>query len=604
MGMFINIGKADFEAIRKGEYVDKSMLIAFVNSRLGLYDKFICVTRARRFGKSMAAKMLNAYYDESVDASPLFADLKIASEPSYEQHRNKYPVIYLDVSGFTADINADKARVVNDINDALSKELQETYPKASINPSDKLSVQLWKVVQFTHKPFIMIIDEWDAILRELDDDHVKRKYVEWLRTLFKDSYTNTIFAGVYMTGILPMKQYNTESALNNFLEFSMVDPGPLAGYFGFTGDEVHVLCKRHKMDEMTIKQWYDGYQLGDVKEIYNPFAVMQAMIRGKFASYWTSTAAYESLKRYISMNYAGLKDAVIELLAGGEIRVDVNDFANDIHEVTNKNGVLTLLIHLGYLSYDQERQVVRIPNFEVQQEFERTIRDEKWGFVAKMLDTSEQLLADTIAGREEIVAKAIDYAHHDNTSILQYNDENSLACVLSLAFVAARRDYVMVREMPTGKGFADVVLVPRRHVDKPAIILELKYNRSADAAIEQIKEKRYSEALKEYAGEVVLVGINYNKETKRHECVIEREQIGQKTTTKTTAKTTTKTTAKTTAKILGILRSNPRVTYEEIGAKLGLTTDGVYYHTNKLRAQGIIRREGGTNGGIWIVMEM
>lgn len=158
--LLTNIGKADFEAIRKGEYVDKSMLIAFVNSRLGLYDKFICVTRARRFGKSMATKMLNAYYDESVDASPLFADLKIASDSSYEQHRNKYPVIYLDVSGFTADINADKARVVNDINDALSKELQETYPKASINPSDKLSVQLWKVVQFTHKPFIMIIDEW------------------------------------------------------------------------------------------------------------------------------------------------------------------------------------------------------------------------------------------------------------------------------------------------------------------------------------------------------------------------------------------------------------------------------------------------------------
>jgi hypothetical protein len=276
------------------------------------------------------------------------------------------------------------------------------------------------------------------------------------------------------------------------------------------------------MDEAQIKQWYDGYQMGDKMEIYNPFAVMCAMVQGRITSYWTSTAAYESLKRYITMNFAGLKDAVIELLAGQEVRVDVKDFAKDIHEVSSRDAVLTLLIHLGYLSYDENRGVVRIPNFEVQQEFERTIRDEKeWGRVTKMLVDSERLLADTLAGNAEAVAEAIDYAHQDNTSILQYNDENSLACVLSLAYVAARKDYTMIRELPAGKGFADIVLLPNRNVDKPAVVLELKFNHSADTAIAQIKKQRYAESLKDYVGEVVLVGVNYDKKTKEHRCVIE-----------------------------------------------------------------------------------
>ncbi len=323
MGKYINIGNAEFESVRKDEYVDKSMLIAYVNKVLGTQRKFLCVTRARRFGKSIAAKMLNAYYDESVNSHALFHDLNIAKDPSCEQHLNKYPVIYLDASGFTSELTSDRQRVVYEMNDALSKELRKTYP--------------------------------------------------------------------------------------------------------------------------------------------------------------------------------------------------------DIHEINSRDAVLTLLIHLGYLSYDENRGVVRIPNYEVQQEFERTIRDEKeWGRVTKMLMDSERLLADTLAGNAKAVAAAIDDAHQDNTSILQYNDENSLACVLSLAYVAARKDYTMIRELPTGKGFADIVLLPNRNVDKPAVVLELKSDKSADAAIAQIMKNRYAESLKDYMGEVVLVGINYDKKTKKHECMIER----------------------------------------------------------------------------------
>lgn len=609
MGVFINTGKKEFESVRVDEYVDKSMLIAYVNSVLGSRQrKFMCVTRARRFGKSIAANMLCAYYDHSVDSHDLFDDLKIAKDPSYEQYINKYPVIYLDVSGFTGDANIDKEQIVQVMTEALRKDLAASYPEVAVDASDSLPIQMLKIAEHTQKPFIMIVDEWDAVLRELEDDTVKRKYVDWLRTMFKNGYTNRMFAGVYMTGILPIKQYNTESALNNFVEFSMVSPGRLAGYFGFTKQEVHALCKKYKMDEAQIKQWYDGYQMGDTMEIYNPFAVMCAMVQGRIMSYWTSTAAYESLKRYISSNYAGLKDAVIALLAGQEVRVDVKDFAKDIHEVNSRDGVLTLLIHLGYLSYDENKGVVRIPNYEVQQEFELTIRDEeKWGPVTKMLMASEQLLADTLAGKNEAVAAAIDYAHQDNTSILQYNDENSLACVLSLAYVAARKDYVMVRELPTGKGFADIVLVPRRNVDKPAVVLELKFDKSAEAAIAQIKKNRYAESLKDYVGEVVLVGINYDKKTKEHRCVIvrmvakSRESNEAKGRESDVAKSRERKHGKSRERMLELISANPTITYEQMAEALRLSVKAIEKHMKILRESGAVVRDGSDYKGKWIV---
>ena len=530
MGKYINIGNVDFVSVRKDEYVDKSMLISYVNSVLGTQRKFLCVTRARRFGKSIAAKMLCAYYDNSCDSHSLFSDLQIAKNPTYIEHLNQYPVIYLDISAFTSELKSCDLQIVRKINDALSKELVKTYPNAPIDPADSLSAQLLTIVEYTQKQFFFIIDEWDAICREMDNEEVMRQYVDWLRSMFKTSFTDRIFVGVYMTGILPIKQYNTESALNNFEEFSMINPGPLAGYFGFTNEEVLALCKKYDMDESLIKQWYDGYQLGDVNEIYNPFAVMRAVQRHSIESYWIATTTYESLKRYISMNYEGLRDAVVSLLVGNAERVDVLRFTNDIHIVGNRDAVLALLIHLGYLSYDPESRTCRIPNQEVHQEFERTIQETGWNVIADTLRRSEQLLQDTLSGNAEEVARNIEMVHQGATSILQYNDENALACVVSLAYLSARQYYDFVRELPAGKGFADIVFVPYRHVSKPAIVIELKYNQSAKGAIAQIKEKQYIEALRNYVGDIVLVGINYDKRTKKHTCLIER--ISDKTSDK------------------------------------------------------------------------
>ncbi len=550
---------------------------------LGTQRKFLCVTRARRFGKSLAAKMLCAYYDHSCDSRSLFQDLKIAKDISFDTHLNQYPVIYLDTSIFTTNLKSQSGQIVHEMNEALSQELVEMYPDVKVDLSDSLPAQLLTVVEHTHKQFIFIIDEWDAICREKGDEDVMRQYVDWLRSMFKTSYTDRIFAGVYMTGILPIKQYNTESALNNFEEFSMVNPGPLAGYFGFTKEEVVVLSKKYHMNPDEIQTWYDGYQIGTMGEIYNPYSVMRAMQRQSIESYWVATTTYEGLKSYIMMNFDGLRDAIGALLVGKEERVDVLRFTNDIHSMNSRDAVLALLIHLGYLSYNRENRSCRIPNQEVRQEFERTIQDAGWEIIARAITNSDQLLKDTLAGNEEAVAKAIELVHEDNMSNLQYNDENGLAYVVSLAYQTAHQYYKFVRELPAGKGFADLVLLPYRNVEKPAVVVELKYDKSAEGAISQIKAKGYAESLKDYVGEVVLVGVNYAKKTKKHECVIER--LG----------------TKSRERMLALIVENPTITYEQMAEALHLSVKTIEKHMKILRESGAVVRDGGDYKGKWIV---
>ena len=325
-----------------------------------------------------------------------------------------------------------------------------------------------------------------------------------------------------MTGILPIKKYNTQSALNNFHEYSVVQPGPMAECFGFTSEEVHELCEKYDMDYDMLAEWYDGYQIGGCKAMFNPTSVMTALYNKYCDRYWANTGAYDTVAAYIRMDFEGLKDDVLRLLAGESCFVDTASFQNDLNVVRSKDDVLTLLIHLGYLTYDRESRTCRIPNREVAAEFKNAIvADTGWNVIADAINQSDQLLKDTIAGNNVAVATALDVIHADNTSVLKYNDENSLACVLTIAYYTAKKDYLMVRELPSGKGFADIVLLPRPDRAIPAVVLELKYDKSADTAIFQIHERRYAGVLKDFVGGVVLVGINYDKETKQHDCKIE-----------------------------------------------------------------------------------
>ena len=521
MGTYIDIGNAGFESVRKGEYVDKSGLIAVINGTINTEQRFSCVSRCRRFGKSMAAMMLTAYYDHSCDSRPLFADLKIASDPSFEEHLNKYPVIYLDMTSFVTRYHDE--HIIDHIEAEVKAEVSAAYPEVRVGESADLMDLIVRINATTGDRFVFIIDEWDAICREFKPGTVAMdRYVNWLRRMFKDVTGKYAFAFVYMTGILPIKKYRTESALNNFIEYSMVSPGSMAGFFGFTLDETKALAAKYGMDFDELEKWYDGYQIGPQPSMFNPNSVIQALRNDWCESYWGKTGATDAVADYIKMNFEGLKDDIISMLAGARCKVDPRGFKNDISEIYSRDDALTLLIHLGYLSYDRVKRECFIPNLEVSGEMENAIRTNNWKPVVDALRKSEQLLQATLDGDEEAVVRGVDAAHDENTSILSYNDENSLACVLSIAYYYAKNDYVMHRELASGKGFADIVLIPRKNVDSPAIILELKVNKDADSAIAQIHRKQYPAKVAEYADRLLLVGINYDRETKQHTCRIEK----------------------------------------------------------------------------------
>ena len=523
MGTYINIGNAGFQEVRNGEYVDKSGLIAVVNRTLCTQQKFSCVTRCRRFGKSMAAKMLCAYYDQSCDSRALFADLEIASDPSFEKHLNKYPVIYLDMSEFMDAMQENKEGIVTYIQQELRKDILAEYPDVSVDDDDRLFQVLLKVCLATKKQFILIIDEWDAICREYSPGtNVMDQYVNWLRSMFKGVNASRVFAAVYMTGILPIKKYETQSALNNFMEYSMVSPAQMARFFGFTKDEVRLLAEKHGVDFDELEKWYDGYQIGGEHSMFNPNSVMQAINKRWCESYWASTAAYDTVATYIKMDYEGLRRDITDMLAGGRCKVNPKKFMNDLHDVRSRDDVLAVLIHLGYLSYDRETRECYLPNREVADEMEAAVEENNWKPVIEAIEASERLLGSLLRGDAEAVAAGVERVHRQEVSLFKYNDENSMAFVISLAFYDSRNDFHVHREYQTGDGYADLVLIPRTNVNKPAVVIELKYNKTVGTAIDQIKEKHYPEKVADYTGDILLCGISYDREAKTHSCRIER----------------------------------------------------------------------------------
>ena len=403
MGRYIDKGNRHFSIARNSTYVDKSGLIAVVNGTLFTEQCRSCVTRSRRFGKSMAANMLCAYYDRSCDSRSLFADLEIARDPSFEKYLNKFPVIKLDVTDFTTRYK-DCPNIVDLIQKELKADVREAYP--GIVPDDfddDFMSMLFRIHQATGDTFVMVIDEWDAICREFDPkSKVMDSFVNWLRRMFKGSNSLKVFAGVYMTGILPIKKYNTESALNNFEEYSMVEPGDIATYLGFTKEEVEKLCRDNGRDFEEMRKWYDGYIIGNATAMFNPNSVMTSIRRKKCGSYWASTGAYDKVATYMEMNYEGLKDDVISMLAGESCSVEVTKFSNDIHDIRCKDDVLTVLVHLGYLAYNPETRRCFVPNFEVRQELRNAVEDCSWR-IAEVIGNSSDLLNATLAGDIHLV---------------------------------------------------------------------------------------------------------------------------------------------------------------------------------------------------------
>ena len=518
MGIYLNPGNKGFwESTRSMIYVDKTGLIACTNRYVSTEQKYICVSRPRRFGKSMTLKMLSAYYSRNCDSRELFIGRKIESDPTFEEHLNQYDVIFLNMQQFL--IGAKDQDMTGYLEKVVIADIRKVYGELFSEQETMLNAVLEQIYAATEKQFIFLIDEWDCVMRE--PEALQKQYLDFLRNLLKD---RDYVALAYMTGILPVKKYGQHSALNMFWEYSMTDQGPFEEYTGFTETEVMELCERFDMDLDRTGRWYDGYRLRNSEHIYNPKSVVEAMHRRDFSSYWTSTETYDALKIYMDMDFDGLRADIVQMLGGGRVKVNTRSFRNDMRNFEIKDDVLTLLIHLGYLAYDGKAGEVFIPNKEITMEFESAMSVGGWAEVMRVLKASDRLLEDTLRGDARSVAEGLDRAHTEIASILTYNDENSLACAIGLAFYSAWRDYRMIREMPAGRGFADMVFLPLPSSGSPALLIELKYNKTADTAIRQIKDRQYTQALEGYAGEILLVGISYdrNRPDKPHSCVIER----------------------------------------------------------------------------------
>ena len=520
MGIYLNPGNERFqESINSEILVDKTGLIDYTNKRVKTEQKYLCISRPRRFGKSMAAHMLCAYYDRSCDSRAMFEGLEIASAPSFEKYLNKYNVIFINMQEFLSESD-NINELLNLLSARVIRDLKREYP-GYLEPDEKnLMFALMDIYSYTKSGFVFIIDEWDCIFREnRNDQEAQNKYLDFLRNLLKDKVYVSL---AYMTGILPIKKYGTHSALNMFDEISMTNANGADRFMGFTESEVKALCDKYGMDFSETQRWYDGYILEEAGHVYSPRSVVASMLSRRFDSYWTKTETYEALKVYIDLDFDGLKAEIVSMLAGGRYKVNTLRFSNDMTTFANKDDVFTLLIHLGYLGYDSVSKECFIPNEEIRQEYVNAMTDKKWQSVISSLERSDSLLEALLDGDAEAVAAGIDAVHSDTASILSYNNENTLSCVISLAFYSARDSYIIKRELPTGKGFADIVFIPLKHINKPAIVIELKWDKSAEGAISQIKDKNYCGSILDYTGDIILAGINYDKDSKKHTCIIER----------------------------------------------------------------------------------
>lgn len=570
MGTYLNPGNIMFQRALDSEiYVDKTELIHCTNALVNTRNNLVCMSRPRRFGKSMALEMLAAYYAKGCDSREMFAGLKVShSTPAqniaeqkryakqaqrYAAYLNHFDVLLVDMQGILGvvmeepqtrreveafyqkqgSISALELQNISHpklaaIQQRLIRDLRENAEYAGYIAEDETSLgnALLAVYKNTGNQFVLLIDEWDSIFRNFADDVVLQdKYIDWLQNMFKNTERLPAYALVYMTGILPVKRYNTQSALNNFNEFTMLSMAPFEEFTGFTQEETFALYDEYGMDKEKAREWYDGYQLDAFRHIYNPNSVVKSLTRRQYKSFWTATGTYESVKRLIEMNFDGLKEKVITMLGGGRCRVNTTMFNNTITQFDSADDALTFLIHLGYLGYDGNTGEAYIPNKEIRDEFVNAINGDKYRRTREAIEHSKELLEATLACKEQIVAAYVEKVHEEHTAILTYHNENALSCIIQIAYYQAQDEYKLIREMPAGKGFCDIAFLPRPGVIKPAIVVELKWDKGAETAINQIKENHYSKWFEDYTGDVLLVGISYDKEgktLKEHTCKIER----------------------------------------------------------------------------------
>ena len=520
MGTYVNPGTERFKTSRISKfYVDKSMIISLLNDKVESDDRFLCVSRPRRFGKTMAANMIAAYYSKGCDSHEIFSDLKISKDPTFEDNINRYTVIKLDING-AATGKGDKT-IVQYYNENVVPELMKAYPNVGLSSDMSIAKALVSIHESTGDKLVFIIDEYDLPIRDGKYASELGEYIAFLVSLFKSEETNYTIALAYLTGIMPIIREKVQSKLNNFTEYTMLDADDMAPFMGFTEEEVQSLSQKSGMAFDDLKRWYDGYNLKG-KEIYSPKSVISAVTKKSCDDYWTQTSSYRALKDFILMDFEGIRKDIVSMISGSLVPVNVRKFTNTPWEIESRDDVFTCLIHLGYLGYDSEERSCFIPNYELMEEWISAIEDTPdYRSVVDLIRDSKALMEATWKGDEEIVAEAVAKAHTEACSIQRYNNEGSFQSALHLAYYYAKSCYTIVNELPGGKGFADVAFIPYKP-DVPAIIIELKKDDTVDAAISQIRDRKYPEALEKYRDDLLLVAITYDSKTKEHRARIEK----------------------------------------------------------------------------------
>ena len=519
-------------------FVDKTLLLTKVIDSVEVdRQNYLCITRPRRFGKSVMASMLGAFFGNAVNAEDIFQNLEIASEEVnrkkeyYAAHINKHNVIYIDFSRMPRNCT-EYSRYIDRIQDGLNRDLLEAYPEAGVKPDHAVWDNLNMVFEQSGERFIFIMDEWDAVfhksfIREAD----QKAYLEFLRDLLKgQAYTEQ----AYMTGILPIAKYSSGSELNMFLEYDMATKMKFSEYFGFN-DEVDRLFHIYKnttemcrIDREDLTEWYDGYHTAAGERLYNPRSVVSALTDNQISNYWTSSGPYDEIFYYIRNNITEVRDDIALMVSGEHIEIKLDGYSAVNAELSTKNQIYSAMVVYGLLTYDEEASEVFIPNRELMDKYnELLMSSDSLGYVHQLAKESGRMLKATLEGDTETMAEILLYAHNTEAGILSYNHEVELSAIINLVYLAARDKYRVEREDKAGKGFVDFIFYPEKK-GADAIIIELKVDADPQEAIRQIKEKEYGLRVKgklaerpKYTGRILAVGISYDARTKEHYCEVE-----------------------------------------------------------------------------------
>ena len=515
-------------------FVDKTLMLRELFPYVSAGNRHICITRPRRFGKTIMANMISSFFQKASDSSDVFDSLTISQVDDYRKYKNQYNVIRIDFSKMPRNCDS-YTQYIERIEALLIEDVKEAYPQVKINEADAIGDILESVFVQCGEKFIFVLDEWDFIFhRDFINEIDKEKYVAFLSNLLKDRPYVVLS---YMTGILPIAKYSSGSELNMFAEFTMVNSPMFGEYFGFTDDEVDDLYRRyivecdrqHKEKSVTrkgLRDWYNGYYTKSGERVYNPRSVVFALQFNNLANYWTSSGPYDEIYYYIRNNISDVRDDLALMISGESVTAKIQEYAATSMNLSTRDEIYSAMVVYGFLSYLNGK--VCIPNRELMEKFdELLVKNESLGYVYRLAKESEKMLKATLAGDTLTMERILEFAHNTEVPLLSYNHETELSAIVNLVYLAARDSYRVEREDKAGTGYVDFIFYPY-DTTADCIILELKVDHTPDEAIAQIIDKKYAlkfmpklAGQKIYTGRILAVGIGYWKERKKHSCKVE-----------------------------------------------------------------------------------